>query len=279
MHRVSRIAAQVLVPRATDGKPTFETISVEHRAMGVAILYLKRPAALNALNYQVMTEVLQAVHALDRDDEVRAIIITGAGEKAFAAGADIKEMNSRSFSEVVKMEMFWAWQQLGVVRKPLIAAVNGFALGGGCEVAMLCDIILASEKAKFGQPEITLGTIPGMGGTQRLTRAVGKSRAMEWILSGRQFSAQEAESAGLVSRVVPHDKLLEEAVKLAEEIAAKSQPAVAFAKEAVNRAYEVSLEEGLRFESRLFHSTWGLEDRHEGMTAFSMKRPAAFKHR
>ena len=177
------------------------------------------------------------------------------------------------------MDMLWSWQEVQKLRKPLIAAVNGFALGGGCEVAMLCDIILASDKAKFGQPEINLGTIPGMGGTQRLTRAVGKSKAMEWILSGRQFTAEEAERAGLVSRVVAHEELVGEALKLAREIASKSQPVVAYAKQAANRAHEVSLAEGLLFEKQLFHSTWAVADRKEGMTAFSEKRPAAFKHK
>merc|ERR1719163_619389 len=174
-------------------------------------------------------------------------------------------MNSRQFAEVAKMDMLWAWQSIRDLRKPLIAAVNGFALGGGCEVAMLCDIIIASDKAKFGQPEINLGTIPGMGGTQRLTRAVGKSKAMQWILSGIPFTAEEAERAGLVSRVVPHEKLMEETLKLAEEIAKKSLPVLALAKEAVNHAFEMPLMEGLLFEKRLFHSTWAVEDRREGM--------------
>lgn len=257
----------------------YDTIKVEVRGKGVAVITLNRPKALNSLNAATMRDVLASVQSLDSDDRVRCMIITGEGEKAFAAGADIKEMNSVDFAEVTRLEMLWGWQRMREVRKPIIAAVNGFALGGGCELAMLCDIILASERAKFGQPEINLGTIPGMGGTQRLTRAVGKSKAMTAILSGRQFSAVDAERAGLVSRVVPHDQLLTEAVLLAEEIASKSQVAVAFAKEAVLRAQESSLAEGLLFERNLFYSTWAVDDRAEGMSAFTEKRPAAFKHR
>jgi len=280
MHRISRITGHVLSARpVAAGSGAFETLAVEVRDKGVAVLTLSRPKALNALNQQVMTEVLAALAMLDQDDAVRVILLTGAGDKAFAAGADIKEMNSRDFAEVHKMNMFWGWQQIRDVRKPLVAAVNGFALGGGCELAMLCDVAIASDKAKFGQPEITLGTLPGMGGTQRLTRAVGKAKAMEWILTGRQFTAEEAERAGLVSRVVPHAKLMEEAIRLAEEIAAMSVPAVALAKQAVNRSFESSLAEGLLFEKELFHSTWGLEDRREGMTAFAGKRPAKWQDR
>eukprot|EP00930_Biecheleria_cincta_P070464 TRINITY_DN5809_c0_g1_i1.p1 TRINITY_DN5809_c0_g1~~TRINITY_DN5809_c0_g1_i1.p1 ORF type:complete len:282 (-),score=59.81 TRINITY_DN5809_c0_g1_i1:24-869(-) len=281
MKRVVCIGAHVLAPRAVSSAaaPVYETIKVEHAGEGVAVVTLCRPKALNALNQLVMTEVLSGLKTLDIDDSVQAIVLTGFGDKAFAAGADIKEMNSRDFHEVIKMDMLWSWQEVQKLRKPLIAAVNGFALGGGCEVAMLCDIVLASDKAKFGQPEINLGTIPGMGGTQRLTRAVGKSKAMEWILSGRQFTAEEAERAGLVSRVVAHEELMGEALKLAREIASKSQPVVAYAKQAVNRAHEVSLAEGLLFEKQLFHSTWAIADREEGMRAFSEKRPAAFKHK
>mmetsp|Transcript_39297 Transcript_39297/g.94503 ORF Transcript_39297/g.94503 Transcript_39297/m.94503 type:complete len:280 (+) Transcript_39297:62-901(+) len=279
MHRVSCVAQHVrasLAPAAVSG---YENILVEKRDNAVAIVTLNRPKALNALNNAVMTEVVAAFKGLDQDDDVRVIILTGSGEKAFAAGADIKEMNSRDFAEVAKMDMFWAWQQVREVRKPIIAAVNGFALGGGCEVAMLCDVILASENAKFGQPEINLGTIPGMGGSQRLVRAVGKSKAMEWVLGGNQFTAAEAERAGLVSRVVPLAQLLPEAIKLAELIASKSGPVVQFAKEAVNQAYESSLSDGLLLEKRLFHSTWGFEDRKEGMTAFTEKRKPDFKHK
>lgn len=281
MERVRRIAQHLLEQQgvASAAEQPYETVTVEVRDKAVAVVTLTRPKALNALNHQVMTEVVRAFKALDQDDNVRAIVLTGSGEKAFAAGADIKEMNSRDFAEVVRMDMFWAWQQIREVRKPIIAAVNGFALGGGCELAMLCDIIIASEKAKFGQPEITLGTIPGMGGTQRLTRQVGKSKAMEWILAGEPFTAQQAERAGLVSRVVPHEQLLPEALKLAEKIASFSGPAVALAKECVNRSYESSLAEGLLFEKRGFFSTWATADRAEGMTAFSEKRPAKFEHR
>eukprot|EP00931_Biecheleriopsis_adriatica_P035801 TRINITY_DN20625_c0_g1_i1.p1 TRINITY_DN20625_c0_g1~~TRINITY_DN20625_c0_g1_i1.p1 ORF type:complete len:300 (+),score=64.03 TRINITY_DN20625_c0_g1_i1:63-902(+) len=279
MHRIARLGAHLTVQTCSGSTSAYSTITVEDRGTGVAVLTLSRPKTLNALNHLVMNEVLSALRALDADDGIRVIVITGSGDKAFAAGADIKEMNSRKFAEVMKMDMLWAWQGIMQVRKPLIAAVNGFALGGGCEVAMLCDIILASDKAKFGQPEINLGTIPGMGGTQRLTRAVGKSKAMEWILSGRQFTAQEAERAGLVSRVVAHESLMEEALQLAKEIAAKSQPVVAYAKQAVNQAFASSLSDGLLFEKQLFHSTWAIEDRREGMSAFTEKRPASFQHK
>eukprot|EP00927_Polykrikos_kofoidii_P068417 TRINITY_DN63792_c0_g1_i1.p1 TRINITY_DN63792_c0_g1~~TRINITY_DN63792_c0_g1_i1.p1 ORF type:complete len:325 (-),score=56.91 TRINITY_DN63792_c0_g1_i1:101-943(-) len=264
---------------ASDTLP-YRCIEVEtHGDTGVAVLTLSRPKALNALNHELMSEVLEALEAMDKDECVRVIVMTGSGEKAFAAGMDIKEMNSLDFAEVLRRDLCWAWQRVRNVSKPLIGAVNGFALGGGCEVAMLCDIILASEKAKFGQPEINLGTIPGMGGTQRLTRAVGKSKAMEWILTGRQFSAEEAERAGLVSRVVAHDQLLPEAVRLAAEIATKSVPVARLAKAAVNRAYETTLSEGLLFENKMFHATWGLTDRGEGMSAFGEKRKPEFKDR
>lgn len=273
MDRVRRVTRH-LAPCVVAG--SYDTILVEHRQNGIAVITLNRPKALNALNIQIMNDVLAAFREIENDDSVRAVVLTGSG-KAFVAGADIKFMNSKSYAEVFKMDMLWAWQTMRELRKPVIAAVNGFALGGGCELAMLCDIIIASDKAKFGQPEINLGTIPGMGGTQRLTRAVGKSKAMEWILSGRQFSAEEAERAGLVSRVVPHDKLLEESVKLAEEIAAKSLPIIALAKEAVHRSYEMSLSEGLLFEKRQFQATFSVDDRKEGMTAFEEKRAAVFK--
>jgi len=278
MLRINRMSTHLLAPVVASAG-SLETVTVEVRDKGVAIVTINRPKALNALNQQVLDEVLPALKSLDQDGGVRAIILTGSGDKAFVAGADIKMMNSLQFAEVVKMDMFWAWQQMREIRKPIIAAINGFALGGGCEVAMLCDIIIASDKARFGQPEITLGTIPGMGGTQRLTRAVGKSKAMEWILSGKQFSAEEAERAGLVSRVVPHAQLLPEALALAERIGEMSVPVVAAAKEAVLRAYESSLSEGLLFEKRAFYSTWAVADRAEGMTAFAEKRAAKFQDR
>jgi len=224
-----------------------------------------------------MQELNISLKDCDYDDSVRAIVLTGS-EKAFAAGADIKEMATRQFADVKKMDLLSSWQNLKLVRKPIIAAVNGFALGGGCELAMMCDIILAGDKAQFGQPEVLIGTVPGAGGSQRLTRAVGKSKAMEWILTGKRFSAQEAEKAGLVSRVVPSETLVDEAIELAASIASLSSPVVQVAKECVNRAYESSLNEGLLYELRLFHSTWGLRDRREGMTAFTEKRKPEWHH-
>ncbi|GAB4818518.1 hypothetical protein N2152v2_005564 [Parachlorella kessleri] len=243
----------------------------------VATITICRPKALNSLNKEVMHEVTSAALALDQDPLVKAIILTGEGPKAFAAGADIKEMAPLSYSEAYRSNLLGAWEDLRAVRKPIIAAVNGFALGGGCEVAMMCDIIIASDNASFGQPEITLGIIPGMGGTQRLTRAVGKSRAMEMILTGDRISAEEAARMGLVSRVVPKEQLLAEARKIATKIAAYSAPVVAKAKESVNAAFEMTLAEGLRFEKREFWSCWGLEDQKEGMAAFAQKRKADFQ--
>jgi len=225
-----------------------------------------------------MTELNATLKDCDHDDSVRAIVLTGS-EKAFAAGADIKEMATRDFSDVQKSDMLSSWQNVRLVKKPIIAAVNGFALGGGCELAMMCDIILAGDKAQFGQPEVLIGTVPGAGGSQRLIRAVGKSKAMEWVLTGKRFSAQEAEQAGLVSRIVPADKLVDEAVQLASEIASLSSPVIQIAKECVNRAYESSLNEGLLYELRQFHSTWGLRDREEGMKAFSEKRKPEWNHK
>jgi enoyl-CoA hydratase/carnithine racemase len=241
-------------------------------------LTLNRPKALNALCDELMVALVARLKEIDVDDSMRVAVLTGTG-KAFAAGADIKEMNSRStYAEVRNENMLVHWHAVAGIRKPIIAAVNGFALGGGCELAMACDIILASEKAKFGQPEIKLGTIPGVGGTQRLIRAVGKSRAMELVLGGEMMTAEEAAQAGLVSRVVPADAILEEAVKLAEKIASFSSPVVQMAKECVNVAAETTLAEGLRYERALFHGTWGLEDRREGFTAFSEKREPKWKH-
>lgn len=225
-----------------------------------------------------MTEVNSCLMNFDSDPDVRAIILTGS-EKAFAAGADIKEMASRDFASVNRSDMLRTWQLISSIRKPIIAAVNGFALGGGCELAMACDICLASDNAFFGQPEVKIGTIPGAGGSQRLTRSVGKSKAMEWILTGRRFSALEAERAGLVSKVVPADKLMSEAITLAEEIASLSSPVIQKAKECVNRSFESTLNESLLFELREFHSTWGLDDRGEGMAAFLEKRSPNWKHR
>lgn len=256
---------------------SYETILVD-RADRVATITLNRPEALNALNSQVMTEVTTAAAALDDDPAIGAIIITGSA-KAFAAGADIKEMADLSFSQVFAADFFAAWGRLGAVRTPLIAAVAGYALGGGCELAMMCDILIAADTAKFGQPEIKLGVLPGMGGSQRLTRAIGKAKAMDLILTGRTIDAAEAERAGLVSRVVPAEQLLDEAGAVATTISQMSLSAARMAKEAVNRAYETTLTEGLLYERRLFHSAFATDDQTEGMTAFINKRAPQFTHR
>ncbi|GBD41130.1 putative enoyl-CoA hydratase echA8 [bacterium HR39] len=255
----------------------YETILVERRGP-VGLITLNRPRQLNALNSQLIRELNQALDELEADDSIAAIVITGS-EKAFAAGADIKEMMELDFMGAFRSDFIAPWQKVAERKKPLIAAVAGYALGGGCELAMMCDIIVAAENARFGQPEINLGTIPGAGGTQRLVRAVGKSKAMEMVLTGRMMDAQEAERANLVSRVVPTDRVVEEAIRIAEEIAAKSQPVVQMAKEAVNRAFETTLAEGLRFERRLFYATFATEDRAEGMRAFAEKRKPDFKNR
>ena len=256
---------------------SYETILAETRGR-VGLITLNRPKALNALNSQVLAEIIAAAQAFDADPAIGAIVITGS-EKAFAAGADIKEMQPKSFIDAYMEDFFAGWEMLTRIRKPLIAAVAGYALGGGCELAMMCDFIIAAENAKFGQPEITLGVMPGMGGSQRLTRFVGKAKAMDMCLTGRMMDAAEAERSGLVSRVVPVEKLLEETLKAAEKIAGFSLPAVMMAKEAVNRSYETTLSEGLRFERRVFHSMFALEDQKEGMAAFSEKRPAGFRNR
>nr|XP_028573370.1 enoyl-CoA hydratase, mitochondrial [Podarcis muralis] len=263
---------------AAAAAPQFQYIVVEKRgsAQSVAVIRLNRPQALNALCDGLMTEVSEALDALERDPGVGAVVITGS-EKAFAAGADIKEMQGRTFQECYAGNFLAHWNRVSTVRKPVIAAVNGYALGGGCELAMMCDIIYAGEKAQFGQPEILLGTIPGAGGTQRLTRAVGKSLAMEMVLTGERISAQEAKAAGLVSRVCPVDKLLDEAVSCGEKIARNSKLVTAMAKEAVNTAFEMTLAEGNKAEKRLFHATFATDDRKEGMRAFVEKRQANFK--
>ncbi|EKF44342.1 enoyl-CoA hydratase [Nitratireductor indicus C115] len=255
----------------------YETILVETRER-VGLITLNRPKALNALNALVMEEVVAAAQAFDENPRIGAIVITGS-EKAFAAGADIKEMLPKTFIDAYMEDIFSGWDGLVRVRKPVIAAVAGYALGGGCELAMMCDFIIAAENAKFGQPEITLGIIPGMGGSQRLTRFVGKSKAMDMCLTGRMMDAAEAERSGLVSRVVPPGELIEEALKAATTIAEFSLPAVMMAKEAVNRSYETTLTEGLRFERRVFDSMFALDDRKEGMAAFTEKRSANFKNR
>jgi enoyl-CoA hydratase len=255
-----------------------EHILVETRG-AVGLIMLNRPAALNALCDALMIELGAALRGFDADDAVGAIVLTGS-EKAFAAGADIKEMKDKTFAEVVADDFIGnRWETVLEIKKPVIAAVSGFALGGGCELAMMCDTIIASDTAKFGQPEINLGIIPGAGGTQRLTRAVGKAKAMEMILTGRMMDAAEAERAGLVSRIVPAAELVAEALKVAERIATLSRPVVAMAKEAVNIAHETTLTEGVRFERRVFQSCFALADRSEGMAAFAEKRKASFTHR
>lgn len=256
---------------------SYETILVD-REERVGIITLNRPQALNALNTQVMNEVTSAAAEFDADPGIGAIIVTG-NAKAFAAGADIKEMASLSFSEVFDADFFAAWSKLAAVRTPTIAAVAGYALGGGCELAMMCDLLIAADTAKFGQPEIKLGVLPGMGGSQRLTRAIGKAKAMDLILTGRTIDAAEAERSGLVSRVVPADDLLTEAKAVATTISQMSRSAARMAKEAVNRAFESTLAEGLLYERRLFHSAFATDDQTEGMAAFSEKRPANFTHR
>lgn len=256
----------------------YEHIIAETRGP-VGLITLNRPKALNALCSPLIQELGAALDAFEADDGIGAVVITGS-EKAFAAGADIKEMQPRDYMDVYLGDFITkGWQRVSTCRKPIIAAVAGFALGGGCELAMMCDFILAAENAKFGQPEIKLGTIPGSGGTQRLTRLVGKAKAMEMVLTGRMMDAAEAERAGLVSRIIPLADLLPEALKVAGEIAKLSRPTVLMAKEAVNRAYETTLAEGVLFERRLFHSTFSLEDQKEGMAAFVEKRPPAFKNR
>ena len=256
---------------------SYETILTERRGR-VLLVTFNRPDALNALSLKVADELVAAMSAADTDPEIGCIVLTGS-ERAFAAGADIKEMQERSFTEMQASDLFGVWERFAATRKPIIAAVAGYALGGGCEVAMMCDFIIAAENAKFGQPEIKLGVMPGMGGTQRLARSVGKSKAMDLCLTGRMMDAAEAERAGLVSRVVPTETLLDEAMKAAETIASMSLPSAIMAKEAVNRAYETTLAEGLRFERRGFHSMFATADQKEGMRAFTEKRKPEFSHR
>jgi enoyl-CoA hydratase len=257
---------------------TYENILVETRGR-VGIIRLNRPKALNALCDALIRDLGQALDAFEADANIGAVVLTG-NEKAFAAGADIKEMKDRSYMDVYLQDFITAgWERVTTCRKPIIAAVAGFALGGGNEVAMMCDFIIAADTAKFGQPEVNLGILPGSGGTQRLTRFVGKSKAMDLCLTGRMMDAAEAERCGLVSRVVPAAQLIDEAVKAAEAVAAKSLPITMMIKESVNRAYETTLAEGIRFERRLFHSAFATDDQKEGMTAFVEKRPASFKHR
>lgn len=253
-----------------------ENIIVEDQyAENIALIRLNRPKQLNALNPQLMSELQEALKVLDKDESVRVVIITG-DEKAFAAGADIKQMADKSAIDMQIMDQFSTWDQIKKTKKPIIAAVCGFALGGGCELAMTCDMIIASESAKFGQPEIKIGVMPGAGGTQRLTRAVGKAKAMEMILTGKFISASEALDLGLVNKVVPDELYLEEAVELATEIAAMSPIAVQLAKESVNKAYDTTLDEGLMFERKNFYLTFASEDQKEGMNAFIEKRKPNF---
>jgi enoyl-CoA hydratase len=256
---------------------TYETILVETRGR-VGLITLNRPKALNALNSTLIGEVNAALDAFERDASIGCIVLTGS-EKAFAAGADIKEMADLSFPQTYLDDFITSWDRVGARRKPIIAAVAGFALGGGCELAMMCDFIIAADNARFGQPEIKLGVMPGSGGTQRLTRAVGKAKAMDLCLTGRMMDAAEAERAGLVARIVPLADLLKEAMAAAEAVAGMSLPIAMMTKESVNRAFETTLAEGIRFERRVFHAMFATEDQKEGMAAFVEKRPAAFKGR
>lgn len=253
----------------------YKTIQFEQKGR-VAIVTLNRPDALNALNAEIMHEVSSVFARIDRDKGIAASVLTGAG-RAFAAGADIKEMQPQTFSDMYVEDYFAEWDRFAASRKPVIAAVNGFALGGGCELAMMCDMIIASDKAKFGQPEIKLGVTPGMGGSVRLTKAVGKAKAMDLVLTGRMIDAEEADRIGLVSRVVPHDQLLETAIGAATEIAGFSIPSIMAAKEMVSRALELPTTEGVKFERRLFQGLFGTADQKEGMSAFSEKRAAKFE--
>ena len=254
---------------------TYETILLETRDR-VGLITLNRPQALNALNAQLVSEVNHALDTLEADAHIGCIVLTGS-KKAFAAGADIKEMAELTYPQIYMDDLFSDSDRVANRRKPIIAAVNGFALGGGCELALMCDFILAGDNARFGQPEINLGVLPGMGGTQRLTRAVGKAKAMEMCLSGRMIDAVEAERCGIVARIVPSDELLDEAVKVAAVIAGKSLPIAMMIKESVNRAFEVNLSEGVRFERRVFHAAFATQDQKEGMAAFIAKREAAFQ--
>src|SRR3954451_20187307 len=272
------------LPRSNGGRSIFdgammsyETILVEQRG-AVTLVTLNRPQALNALNSQVLKELIDVFAAYDADAAQHCLVLTGS-EKAFAAGADIKEMQSQGFADMYSANFFAGWEKVTATRKPWIAAVAGFALGGGCEVAMMADFIIAAESAKFGQPEIKLGVTPGMGGSQRLTWAIGKAKAMEMCLTGRMMGAEEAERSGLVAKVVPAADLLDEALKTAEAIAAMAPLAAIATKEMVNAAFEMTLAQGINFERRLFHGLFGTEDQKEGMTAFVEKRPGDWKGR
>ena len=258
-------------------KASYDNIIVEVHGK-VGLIRLNRPQALNALNQALINDLNHALEVFEADAGIGCMVLTGS-DKAFAAGADIKERQSKTYMDVYLENFIATWEEISRTRKPIIAAVAGFALGGGCEIAMMCDFIIAADSAKFGQPEIKLGVMPGAGGTQRLTRYVGKSKAMDLCLTGRMMDATEAERSGLVSRVVPADQLLDEALKAAATIAALSLPAVMMTKESVNRSYETTLTEGIRFERRVFHSMFALDDQKEGMSAFAEKRKAVFKNR
>jgi enoyl-CoA hydratase len=258
---------------------TYEFIQTDPKfSEHVALIRLNRPKELNALNLQLMQELKHALATMDQDEDIRCIVITG-NEKAFAAGADIKQMESRTAIDMLIIDQFETWDQIRKTKKPVIAAVSGFALGGGCELAMTCDMIVASETAKFGQPEIKIGIMPGAGGTQRLTKAIGKARAMEMVLTGKFITADEAQKAGLINRVVPEEVYLDEALKLAKEIAQLSPVAVRLAKESVLKAFETGLQEGLYFERKNFYMCFASEDQKEGMKAFVEKRKPDFKGR
>ena len=259
---------------------TYDTLAIERHDDGYAVVTLNRPEALNALNSALFRDLAAFLDAVEHDDSVRCLILTGSGDKAFAAGADIKEMADQTYAQMYTANFFaLGHDRITRFRKPIIAAVNGFALGGGCELAMLCDFIVASDKAKFGQPEINLGVAPGIGGSQRLTRLVGKSKAMDMVLTARMMDADEAERAGLASRVFPHDTLMDEVRKIAARIAAQSPLAVMANKEMVNAALETTLTQGVQFERRLFHSLFAFEDQKEGMSAFVEKRKPVFRGR
>ncbi len=256
---------------------SFQTLIVETHGP-VGLIRLNRPDVLNALNFALANELASALDAFDRDDAIGAVVITGS-EKAFAAGADIREMKDKSFIDALMGDFVGIWDRISASRKPKIAAVSGFALGGGCELALICDFIIAAESAKFGQPEIRLGVIPGIGGTQRLTRAVGKAKAMDLVLTGRMMDAAEAERCGLAARVVPSDKLMDEALAAAAAIAGFSRASVELARRSVDRAFETTLAEGLRFERQAFYSLFATDDQKEGMAAFVEKRKASFRNR
>lgn len=266
-----------LLIRLASSCPAYKNVIVEKKGekQNVGLITLNRPKALNALCDALIDELADAVTTLDKDDTVGALVITGS-EKAFAAGADIKEMLNQTYSANVRDGLLESWSEIPKCKKPIIAAVNGYALGGGCELAAMCDIIYAGDKAKFGQPEIIIGTIPGAGGTQRIARSCGKSKAMEMCLTGDQITAQDAQAMGLVSKIFPASQLVDEAIKLAERISQHSPLIVKMCKEAVNTAFETSLQEGLRFERKQFYATFATDDRKEGMTAFVEKRPPKF---